>query len=341
MPEEKDLERRINKMVISKIIHTTNFSDTLAENLINELYNKYPYMKREDNANNTYWNGFTSDYIYSFKLKNNKDGTKDKILDKEFHEIFEKNKRISKIFKNTFVLDNGPGANPSYIDTFILPNLNFICIIGNKQVKRPETEIKNYLEKNNIKYEEINFTHDFLFWVLWKLYNSEDISNEISIDFFDNLRVGSSRAHNARKDNALNSIKTEGGGQELPSLPICYGLFNQKPLNHLKGEFIYNDKSFKFSINISKEGETEKSDMLIYSQRSLSGLMYSDKLQLVLPFLYKLSNVVKNWENSEDNKYPPIEYIEELFENAQDEYDEMVESYESYKENYQLKIDSD
>ena len=218
--------------------------------------------------------------------------------------------------------------------------MNFICIIGNKQVTRPEIEIKNFLEDNNIEYEEINFTHDFLFWVLWKLNNGEDISPEISIDFFDNLRVGSSRAHNARRDNALNSIKTEGGGQELPSLPICYGLFNQKPINHLKGEFLYNDKTFKFSINISKEGEFEKSNMLIYSQRSLSGLMYSDKLQLVLPFLYKLSNVVRTWENSGENRYPPIEYIEELFENAQEEYNEMVESYESYKENYQLIIDN-
>ena len=71
MPEEKDLERQRNKMVISKIIHTENLSDMIAENIINKIYNKFPYIKRKDNENNSYWTGFTSDYIYSCKYKNN------------------------------------------------------------------------------------------------------------------------------------------------------------------------------------------------------------------------------------------------------------------------------
>lgn len=78
MPEEKDLERRINKIIISKIIHTQNLSDKLAEKFINQAYNKFPYIKRVDNLNNNYWTGFTSNYIYSFKFKNNNDGTQEK-----------------------------------------------------------------------------------------------------------------------------------------------------------------------------------------------------------------------------------------------------------------------
>ena len=262
--------------------------------------------------------------------------------DEDFCKLENNNNIDSNVYKNTFVINDG--TKPSYVDTFILPSLNFICIIGTKKfINCPNEYLKNALEKNNVDFEEINFSHSFLMWILWKLSLGESISPEITIDFFDDLKVGLSNPKNVSNDNTPNSIKTSGGGNELPSLPICYGLFNKKTLNHLKGEFQYDDNEFEVKLNILKETNNNfESEIFIYSNGCLSGLMHSKKLQLVLPFVYKLSHVVKKWETSKtEEKYPDEDYLNQLLDNAVAEFNDMIEAFKEFKQEHLSKINNE
>ena len=283
MPSEENLERHINKLKISKIIKTeSKFSEEDAKNFINDAYNKNSFIERLDSENNKYWKGYTSKYIYTYQTKTKKENEKiiqEKDYDGGIEELYENDIFISKIFKNTFATKKDAISNPTYVDTFLLPDLNFICIIGSKEhVKIPEETLTEFLDENEIRYEEVNICHDFLLWLLWKLYLEENISSDITLDFFEDLRVGLDNPRNIAYDNSPTSIKTEGTGHEIPSLPICYGLFNKKPLNQLKGEFIYKGKRFVLKIDIFKMNKKKIKNININSNKNIKDLYYIDKL---------------------------------------------------------------
>ncbi|WP_296847998.1 hypothetical protein [uncultured Methanobrevibacter sp.] len=345
MPSESDLERHINKLMVRKIIKTDNhLSEEIAQNFINDSYNNNSYLERIDSENNKNWRGYTSNYIFSFKYKtDNIEGKKIRVkdLDEGIDELKENDVFISKIFKNTYVVKKDALSNPSFVDTFILPDLNFICIIGSKDYfEIPEEDIKKFLNKNNVDFNEINICHDFLLWVLWKLSQGENISTKISLESFEDLRVGLNVQGPREFDNSPTSITARGSENEIPSLPICYGLFNNKSLNHLKGEFKYNeDNKFILQIDITREDGTEKSTIHLHSNGCLEGLHYSEKLQLALPFLYNLSESIYQWETYDNpEKYPSVDYLDELLNNAKEEFDETLESFNEYRNDYLQKI---
>ncbi len=341
MPTEKDLERHINKLIISKIIRTdNNFSESNAETFINQLKNDDPFREHITD-NQKCWKGFVSEYVPSYKIKNeNNEKTKD--FDKDITSLYdEQDTFLSKVFRTTYVHKKSAVSNPVFIDTFILPDLNFICIIGNKKfIEQPELKLKEYMDEMSIKYDEINVCHDFLLWVLWRLSLGKNISDKISLDYFEDLRVGLQNPANFEFDNSPVNIKTEGSGQEIPSLPICYGLFNKKSLNYLKGDFQYNTRSYNVRISISKKNNEEVSILHIHSNGHLEGLHFSEKLQLILPFLYNLSESIYEWDNYDnEKKYPDEEYLDKLLSTAKSEFEETLKSFEEYKKEYLQKID--
>lgn len=63
----------------------------------------------------------------------------------------------------------------------------------------------------------------------------------------------------------------------------------------------------------------------------------SEKLYLVLPFIYNLSKLVLEWKNYEVNKYPDDEYLDKLFEKATLDFKETKESFNELKAEYKQK----
>lgn len=340
MPEEKDLERSSNKIMIQKIIKVSDFNNGDAEKYVSNTISKYLFKEYEDVNNNKSWKGFTSEYIYSFKIKS-KDDIKLYDYDKGINELKE-NTFSSKIFKTTYAFQKDGRSNPIYSDTFILPEINLICIIGNKDSsKKPIQVLFDYLDDNNVDYKEINICHDFILWLLWKLNSNYELPYNLSLESFENLSVGLDVLHNHYEDGTAN-IKTEGSGNEIPSLPICYGLFTNKYFNQFKGEFKYKDNSFISKIDIVKKeiegNEVEFSTIHILSS-TLKNLHFSEKLNLVLPFIYNLANLIDEWENyNVTDKYPNIEFIDNLFENARIDFEEMQESFIDYRRDYLDKL---
>lgn len=139
-------------------------------------------------------------------------------MDNDLNELLNTdNKSISKLFKNTFVIKQNDYSNETFIDTMILPNLNLICIVGSeKYIGRPKNELYSFLKTKGIEFQEINFEHNFLLWMLWKLYVEENLSENITLDSFENLKVGVLNGDNLEFDNGPTNIKTEGPSQNYP-----------------------------------------------------------------------------------------------------------------------------
>ena len=341
MPDYKEFRRHSNQLMISKIIITDNqLSDEIANNYINNTINEKLYIGRIDENGNKYWRGFNEEYVYSYKTRKNTENNKTtsfEEFDKGIDELSENNNLISKIFKNTYVIRKNATSNPVYVDTFIMPDINLICILGGKDyIDEPKKELYDFLENKEIKFDEITISHDFLLWILWKLYQNENISDEISLDYYEDLSVGINNELDEEFDDSPINIRTEGASHILPSLPICYGLFAKKSIKYFKGDFGYKDNLFSLRINIYNEQDL--STIHILSNGCLEGLHYSEKLYLVLPFIYNLSKLVLEWKNYDvKDKYPDEEYLDKLFEKATLDFKETKESFNELKEEYKQK----
>lgn len=336
MPEEFD--RHGNQLIISKIIKTKNLSDDIAQEFINYAFENNPYkINVDEEVNSRYGEGYSKKYVLSYKRSKDKN----QIFDKDLNELITKdNKLISKLFKNTFIIKQNDDANEKFIDTIILPNLNLICIIGSEKfINRPQNELYSFLEIKDIEFQEINFEHDFLLWMLWKLYVEENLSENISLDSFENLKVGVLNGDNLEFDDGPTNIKTEGPSQNLPSLPICYGLFKGRTLNYFRGQFSYNENQFVVSIfivvNEVDDEFVNNSKLHLLSRECLEDLHFSDKLELALPFINEFANLFLDWLEFDGNsKYPDDDYLDELFEKAQEDFNETTNLFTEFKQNY-------
>ena len=191
----EELIRHTNKVIISKIIKTdNNLSGELAQQYIDITKQDHPYRENINSDNNKYWEGFTEEYVYSYKTKTSYDDDKrvqDREYDSGINELYKDDIFISKIFKNSFAIRKGAFSNPNYVDTIILPDINLICIIGRKDfIDTPKNNLYDFLKRKGISFSEINIKHDFLLWMLWKLYENGEISENITLESFENLRVG-------------------------------------------------------------------------------------------------------------------------------------------------------
>lgn len=259
----------------------------------------------------------------------------------------------TEILKLSYSYKNEDMANNSFTDTFFMPNLDLVCIIGPKTTNgTPIRNLIEYLKSNKIKFEEINITHDFVFWMLWKVYADSELSPGFTIDSFEDLEVASTPQLGIMpisSENVPKMIKTKDSAQQMPSFPICYGLFNEKSLNHLRAEFEFNDNTFIILIDIfyniitnrntGEQKKTEKSIIHILAQECLEDIQYSKKLDLSLPLIYILSELIIKWNDSPvDYKYPDEKYIDALSEKMNTDFNETKENFKKFKKKYCQKI---
>ena len=164
----EELIRHANKVIISKIIKTdNNLSEELAQEYIDIAKGNNPYHENINSDNNKYWEGFTEEYVYSYKTKTSYVDNKrvqDKDYDSGINELFKDDVFISKIFKNSFTIRKGAFSNHNFVDTIILPDINLICLIGRKDyIDTPKNTLYDFLKEKEINFSEINVKHDFYY----------------------------------------------------------------------------------------------------------------------------------------------------------------------------------
>ena len=121
------------------------------------------------------------------------------------------------------------------------------------------------------------------------------------------------------------------------TLPIIYGLLNNRNFSHLSGKFKYLKNNFELQINVYPTIELD-CDIFVKSVYSIKGETYCNKIKLTIPFIQNLVETYLHWENYDSTeKYPSERFINELKTTLINEFNLTFESYYTYKNDFNEK----
>lgn len=328
------------------IIRTFNMSKEICEKIISTLKSETQFRFREGK-----YCGFNEEFI----LNKEHDCKIDFILTEEEYEnsenkidYDENNKNHVKLYKVNYVIESS-GDSDDFVDIFFIPDIDLIIVNGPKNKGNIVIKIlNNTLNKfkkdyiNKFDFNEINFNPEFIFWLIFKKNTGSSFSNDITIKKFYNFSTEDFPNENGllTPSNIPREIST-ADGNNIITLPIIYGLLNDRDFSRLSGIFTYKNNEFDIRLTILP-GLTRKSIFFIKSTKCLKNKNYCDKIKLALPFISEFVKLFEEWNSLDDiKKYPSEEFINELKINLIKEFNFTLNEYYNYKKNFNEKTKRD
>lgn len=328
------------------IIRTFNMSKEICEKIISTLKSETQFRFREGK-----YCGFNEEFI----LNKEHDCKIDFILTEEEYEnsenkidYDENNKNHVKLYKVNYVIESS-GDSDDFVDIFFIPDIDLIIVNGQKNKGNIVIKIlNNTLNKfkkdyiNKFDFNEINFNPEFIFWLIFKKNTGSSFSNDITIKKFYNFSTEDFPNENGllTPSNIPREIST-ADGNNIITLPIIYGLLNDRDFSRLSGIFTYKNNEFDIRLTILP-GLTRKSIFFIKSTKCLKNKNYCDKIKLALPFISEFVKLFEEWNSLDDiKKYPSEEFINELKINLIKEFNFTLNEYYNYKKNFNEKTKRD
>ena len=145
-------------------------------------------------------------------------------------------------------------------------------------------KIAKYLTKfNNAGFDEINFDHDFLLWILYR-YDQFDgvLSNDMQIERIDKGRTQGTNSNE-------NDISFKDGQSRVTPLTTIYGLLNEHQISHIGGDYKFRSDrlNFKTATDLT---------IHIYSEHVLRQKTYAEKCELSFPAIIEIVEVYEPME---------------------------------------------
>ena len=178
--------------------------------------------------------------------------------------------------------------------------------------------------------------------MIFKKNTGSSFSYDISIIIFYNFsrEVFPNENGLLTPSNIPREIST-ADGNNIITLPIIYGLLNDRDFSRLSGIFTYKNNEFDIRLTILP-GLTRKSIFFIKSTKCLKNKNYCDKIKLALPFISEFVKLFEEWNSLDDiKKYPSEEFINELKINLIKEFNFTLNEYYNYKKNFNEKTKRD
>lgn len=328
------------------IIRTFNMSKEICEKIISTLKSETQFRFREGK-----YCGFNEEFI----LNKEHDCKIDFILTEEEYEnsenkidYDENNKNHVKLYKVNYVIESS-GDSDDFVDIFFIPDIDLIIVNGPKNkgnivIKILNNTLNKFKENyiNKFDFNEINFNPEFIFWLIFKKNTGSSFSNDITIKKFYNFSTEDFPNENGllTPSNIPREIST-ADGNNIITLPIIYGLLNDRDFSRLSGIFTYKNNEFDIRLTILP-GLTRKSIFFIKSTKCLKNKNYCDKIKLALPFISEFVKLFEEWNSLDDiKKYPSEEFINELKINLIKEFNFTLNEYYNYKKNFNEKTKRD
>ena len=328
------------------IIRTKNMSKEICEKIISTLKSENLFRFREGK-----YCGFNDEFVLNNEHECNLDFL---LVDEEYGnsgnkvEYDENNKNHVKLYKVNYVIESS-GDSDYFVDIFFIPNIELIIVNGPKNkgnivIKILNNTLKKFKEdyRNQFDYTEINFNPEFIFWLIFKKNTESSFSDNMTIKKFYNFSTED--FPNAEGQLTPSNIPREistADGNNIITLPIIYGLLNNRDFSRLSGIFSYKNNEFDIRLTILP-GIPRKSIFFIKSTKCLKNKNYCDKIKLTLPFISEFVKIFEEWDSLEDiEKYPSEEFINELKINLIREFNFTLNEYYNYKKNFNEKTKRD
>lgn len=325
---------------IIKIIKTTNLTEELSQEIISKLKSEEIFKTRENKKC-----GFYEEFIFSKKNSCDLDFL---LINEEYKNILkdpkfdEDNINHVKLYKANYVLETN-GEYDQFIDIFFIPKLDLIITTGSKNegktaIKLLKKILNKYKEDKLKKFDfnEINFSPNFLLWLVYKKSIKEDLSSNLTIDRFYDFATKEFIGEDGLTPSSIpNSISTVDM-DNLISLPIIYGILNDRDFSKLSGKFSYKNNNFEITIDVLPD--SKNSLIFIKTRFCLNNKHYCDKIRYSFPFINEIVNIYTEWENFEPIKqYPSEKFINKLKVKLIKEFNLTFNKYYDYKKDFNEK----
>lgn len=205
---------------------------------------------------------------------------------------------------------------------FLVKNNEFLAIKGGE--KSCEKIEKYLLKFDSVGFEELNWNHDFLMWILYSFDQHEGklLSN---IDCF---RIKKGRTEG--RDSNENDIRSDNVQYKKIPLTILYGLLNKHEIRHL-GAVLEKDHKNKLNVNLDV-----KKPLFVYANYSLKGKNYIEKCELILSFINDLIKMFERWERlDEKKKYPNSKFFKSIKKSFNDDIKNALEGFDDLQKKYE------
>ena len=146
-------------------------------------------------------------------------------------EYDENNENHVKLYKVNYVIESS-GDSDYFVDIFFIPDMDLIFVNGPKNKRNLVLKIlretfKKFKDdyKNDFDYTEINFSPEFIFWLIFKKNTESSFSNEMTIKKFYNFSTKDFLNEDGylTPSNVPREISTEDGNNiiTLPIIVVC------------------------------------------------------------------------------------------------------------------------
>ena len=201
---------------------------------------------------------------------------------------------------------------------------DYLFVKGNKTQASRASDIVQYTLGDYISATEIEFHPDFLLWLFYR-FKSED--TQLNDNFKINL-LSDAEIEGEKEDRYGKRSRVDKSTDITKSTTVLIGMLKNKDLTRLEGVFDVVDKYVKANIEVGGRVHVKAS-------HSIEGAEDVYRMSLAITFLRELVSLYEDWiELPGDDKYPPLDFFTELYEECEKQgaeltfpYDDVVETY--------------
>lgn len=203
---------------------------------------------------------------------------------------------------------------------------DYIFIKGNKTKAKQASELIRMTLDDYLELNQIGLNSDFLLWLLSQEKNNDVIPGDVSTNMLTDAAV-----EGEEKDRFGRRNKIDDSTDITKSTPVLMGVLQHKDLTALEGVFEV-DKKF-VQARISTEGRIH-----VKADHAVAGSPDIERMSMALVFLQELTGLYEHWiELPNEEKYPPIEFFEDIYQECDRQGVEITFSIDDVIEEYRQK----
>lgn len=203
----------------------------------------------------------------------------------------------------------------------------YLFVKGNKTQASRASEIVGYTLGDYLSSREIEFHPDFILWLFYQFKSGKSRLNE---DFKINL-LSDTEIKGDREDRYGKRSRVDKSTDITKSTTALIGILRGKDLTTLEGVFEVQDKYVKANIEVGGR-------VHIKASHAIEGSDQLERMCLAIMFLRELLSLFEYWENLPgEEKYPPVDFFTELYEECEKQGAELTFSYDDVIEIYRQK----
>lgn len=200
---------------------------------------------------------------------------------------------------------------------------DYLFLKGNKTKADYASDLIQLKLDDYLKVNEVAFSPDFLLWLLSKEKSGETLPSQISTSMLTDAEV-----EGEERDRFGRRSKVDDSTDITKSTTVLLGVLQQKDLTAIEGVFEVVGKFVK--ARVSTDGRVH-----VKADHDVEGSPDIERMSLALAFLKGFTQLYEKWlELPNEEKYPPIEFFEDIYEECERQgveitfsIDDVIESY--------------